>query len=289
MFGRRMSASSRRRASSPHVLPKDLQALRRQQQASRQRTTTAATVVAAVTTGKRKLLIDDDKEKSESSQLGQEGQGDGGAEEADGNDDDDDGKQKKDEESARQQFKNSDNRRMENVEKLKDGDDDDDDGNHRKETKGKSVNEEKLNDRRSVTPKDGDRSSFSFGGRLSRPSLSDVHQCPTNLRMKRRRAVTQSDYKTCALVQTKLKFGDIALSALSAEAALNAERDVGGDSDTLSFSGRNGAMAPRRGAQAHGVGEGPTSLFIFSEKNAVRRYTRFIIEWPYPFNAKMVD
>ncbi|KAL5275646.1 cac family protein [Megaselia abdita] len=29
-------------------------------------------------------------------------------------------------------------------------------------------------------------------------------------------------------------------------------------------------------------GEGPTSLFIFSEENPIRRYTRFVIEWP-PF------
>lgn len=45
---------------------------------------------------------------------------------------------------------------------------------------------------------------------MSRPSLADLYQIPTNVRMKRRRAVTQSDYKTCALVQSKLKFGDIA-------------------------------------------------------------------------------
>lgn len=30
-------------------------------------------------------------------------------------------------------------------------------------------------------------------------------------------------------------------------------------------------------------GKGPTSLFLFSERNIVRRITRFIIEWPYPF------
>lgn len=27
----------------------------------------------------------------------------------------------------------------------------------------------------------------------------------------------------------------------------------------------------------------PSSLFFFGEDNIVRRYTRFIIEWPYPF------
>ncbi|VVC29317.1 Voltage-dependent calcium channel, alpha-1 subunit,Voltage-dependent L-type calcium channel, IQ- [Cinara cedri] len=30
---------------------------------------------------------------------------------------------------------------------------------------------------------------------------------------------------------------------------------------------------------------GPSSLFLFSTDNPVRRYTRFIIEWPYPFES----
>ncbi|NP_001159383.1 cacophony A [Tribolium castaneum] len=30
-------------------------------------------------------------------------------------------------------------------------------------------------------------------------------------------------------------------------------------------------------------GQGPSSLFLFSEENPIRRHTRFIIEWPYPF------
>lgn len=29
--------------------------------------------------------------------------------------------------------------------------------------------------------------------------------------------------------------------------------------------------------------KGPSSLFLLSEDNPLRRYTRFIIEWPYPF------
>ena len=36
-------------------------------------------------------------------------------------------------------------------------------------------------------------------------------------------------------------------------------------------------------AAAAAAGHGPTSLFILTEKNIIRRYTRFIIEWPYPF------
>lgn len=46
------------------------------------------------------------------------------------------------------------------------------------------------------------------------------------------------------------------------------------------------AMAPGRdqgGGAGGGVGtKGPTSLFILSEDNCIRRHTRFIIEWP-PF------
>ncbi|KAK6620729.1 hypothetical protein RUM43_011024 [Polyplax serrata] len=32
----------------------------------------------------------------------------------------------------------------------------------------------------------------------------------------------------------------------------------------------------------------PTSLFFFGEENIVRRYTRFIIEWPYPFMTRFI-
>lgn len=39
-------------------------------------------------------------------------------------------------------------------------------------------------------------------------------------------------------------------------------------------------MAKRKGPQPSGAGKGPTSLFIFSDDNFIRRHTRFIIEWP---------
>ncbi len=42
-------------------------------------------------------------------------------------------------------------------------------------------------------------------------------------------------------------------------------------------------MAKRKGPQPTGAGQGPTSLFIFSDDNFIRRHTRFIIEWPYLF------
>uniref|UniRef100_T1IJS6 EF-hand domain-containing protein n=1 Tax=Strigamia maritima TaxID=126957 RepID=T1IJS6_STRMM len=42
-------------------------------------------------------------------------------------------------------------------------------------------------------------------------------------------------------------------------------------------------MAPRKGKrQEVPAGKGPSSLFILSEDNFLRKYTKFIIEWPYP-------
>ncbi|KAL0121145.1 hypothetical protein PUN28_008671 [Cardiocondyla obscurior] len=119
---------------------------------------------------------------------------------------------------------------------------------------------------------------------------------------RRRRAVTTSDHKSCALIQTRLKLGDIMLAAAQ-EAA---QRDPGyasqygrrsrlaglrtGLGDWTSFGGEVPGlvdMAPGRdqGGGAGGGGEGgkgTTSLFIFSEDNCIRKHTRFIIEWP-PF------
>ncbi|XP_023311464.1 voltage-dependent calcium channel type A subunit alpha-1 [Anoplophora glabripennis] len=42
------------------------------------------------------------------------------------------------------------------------------------------------------------------------------------------------------------------------------------------------------GASAAGQGQGPSSLFLFSEENPIRRYTRFIIEWP-PFEYAVLS
>ncbi|XP_049955063.1 uncharacterized protein LOC126471039 [Schistocerca serialis cubense] len=52
-------------------------------------------------------------------------------------------------------------------------------------------------------------------------------------------------------------------------------------------SGRDCSPAPGHGMSPHPHqpppgAKGPTSLFILSEDNPIRRYTRFIIEWPYP-------
>lgn len=45
-----------------------------------------------------------------------------------------------------------------------------------------------------------------------------------------------------------------------------------------------GAADKMGGANA-AAGHGPSSLFILSDQNIIRRYTRFIIEWPYPFKT----
>ncbi|XP_035783194.1 voltage-dependent calcium channel type A subunit alpha-1-like isoform X18 [Anopheles albimanus] len=99
---------------------------------------------------------------------------------------------------------------------------------------------------------------------------------------RRRRAVTTSDHKSCALIQTRLKLGDIMLAAAQ-EAAL------AGHTSNGSQFGRKGGhyLADRMGGPSSQGGQplpggGPTSLFILSEDNIIRKYTRFIIEWP-PF------
>ncbi|XP_023319162.1 voltage-dependent calcium channel type A subunit alpha-1 isoform X5 [Trichogramma pretiosum] len=112
---------------------------------------------------------------------------------------------------------------------------------------------------------------------------------------RRRTAVTTSDHKSCAVVQTRLKLGDIMLAAQEA-----AQREPGytsqfrrrqraaGLSGLGDWAGTGGevlgGMAPGRDQGGAGDGErkGPSSLFILSEDNCIRRHTRFIIEWP-PF------
>lgn len=51
-------------------------------------------------------------------------------------------------------------------------------------------------------------------------------------------------------------------------------------------AGRDKAMGQHPPGQPEK--RGPSSLFIFSEDNVVRRYTRFIIEWPYPLHTNLI-
>ncbi|CAG9575549.1 unnamed protein product [Danaus chrysippus] len=83
---------------------------------------------------------------------------------------------------------------------------------------------------------------------------------------RRRAALAVSDHKTCALIHTRLKLGDIMLAAAQEAAGAQARA---APADTM-----GGAHQPAT--------PGPSSLFIFSDENPIRRYTKFIIEWP-PF------
>ncbi|XP_045474273.1 voltage-dependent calcium channel type A subunit alpha-1 isoform X10 [Harmonia axyridis] len=94
---------------------------------------------------------------------------------------------------------------------------------------------------------------------------------------RRRRAVTTMDHKTCALIQTRLKLGDIMLAAAQEAAAQQAVAQQTGA----------GAADKMGGANAAG-GQGPSSLFLLSDQNIIRRYTRFIIEWP-PFEYAVLS
>ncbi|XP_062140694.1 LOW QUALITY PROTEIN: voltage-dependent calcium channel type A subunit alpha-1 [Drosophila sulfurigaster albostrigata] len=100
---------------------------------------------------------------------------------------------------------------------------------------------------------------------------------------KLRHSATGRANESFPLVQTRLNLGDIMLEAAQ-EAVL-----AGHQQDSLGGGhlGRKGAhrLADRMGGpkkEENPPGGGPTSLFILTEDNPIRKYTRFIIEWP-PF------
>ncbi|XP_030081785.1 voltage-dependent calcium channel type A subunit alpha-1 isoform X11 [Drosophila hydei] len=100
---------------------------------------------------------------------------------------------------------------------------------------------------------------------------------------KRRRPLTAAGPDNCAPLPARLNLGDIMLEAAQ-EAVL-----AGHQQDSLGGGhlGRKGAhrLADRMGGpkkEENPPGGGPTSLFILTEDNPIRKYTRFIIEWP-PF------
>ncbi|CAO1437735.1 unnamed protein product [Diamesa serratosioi] len=102
---------------------------------------------------------------------------------------------------------------------------------------------------------------------------------PTKASPRRRQGIT-ADHKSCALIQTRLKLGDIMLAAAQ-EAALagqTSNRHLGHHS-AYHLADRMGGPSKQGELPA---GSGPSSLFILSEENPLRRYTKFIIEWP-PF------
>ncbi|XP_077535884.1 calcium voltage-gated channel subunit cacophony isoform X4 [Haemaphysalis longicornis] len=112
-------------------------------------------------------------------------------------------------------------------------------------------------------------------------------ELPAGVTLGRRRAVTTSDHKTCALLHTRLKgirLEDIALSALSAESS--GERGLlrGAPETSGHALGGSGALRTEPGMARRKAldprARGPSSLFLLSEDNLLRRYTKFFIEWP---------
>ncbi|KAL1421244.1 hypothetical protein MTO96_023221 [Rhipicephalus appendiculatus] len=112
-------------------------------------------------------------------------------------------------------------------------------------------------------------------------------ELPAGVTLGRRRAVTTTDHKTCALLHTRLKgirLEDIALSALSAESG--GERGLLRAPESSGALGGHGSgalrtepgMARRKALDPRA--RGPSSLFLLSEDNLLRRYTKFFIEWP---------
>ncbi|XP_064616955.1 voltage-dependent calcium channel type A subunit alpha-1-like [Liolophura sinensis] len=98
----------------------------------------------------------------------------------------------------------------------------------------------------------------------------------------RRRAVDTSDYRTCAILQTRLKtmkhYPEI--STFSSDGC--------GRDDADYTTGADGSLrhVARKAANLSLPGVGPAStrsLFIFSEENFIRKYAKIIIEWGYPF------
>ncbi|XP_076674532.1 calcium voltage-gated channel subunit cacophony isoform X5 [Andrena cerasifolii] len=111
---------------------------------------------------------------------------------------------------------------------------------------------------------------------------------------RRRRAVTTSDHKSCALVHHFMLVAQEAAQRDPGYASQYRRRPrlagLSGLGDWTSFGGEVPGlvdMAPGRdqgggAGGGGGGGKGTTSLFILSEDNCIRKHTRFIIEWP-PF------
>ncbi|XP_022236434.1 uncharacterized protein LOC111083971 [Limulus polyphemus] len=97
---------------------------------------------------------------------------------------------------------------------------------------------------------------------------------PQRMISNRRRA---SNHKSCTFKHSQFEgmtLEEVALRALSAEAAgRNEDGGLTGPRTLVQ------AMAQRKATPAEKT---PTSLFVLKEDNIIRRYTKFVIEWPYP-------
>ncbi|KAL1512605.1 hypothetical protein ABEB36_002168 [Hypothenemus hampei] len=97
---------------------------------------------------------------------------------------------------------------------------------------------------------------------------------------RRRAAVTTSDHKSCALIQTRLKLGDIMLAAAQEAAVLQAAQGATSGKHQQHFAGAGflgGALgsssADAMGGQQAPHPGGSSSLFLLSEENIIRKYT----------------
>lgn len=78
------------------------------------------------------------------------------------------------------------------------------------------------------------------------------------------------------------------IARLAAEEAKKAD-SIGGSVVTLGGASPGGGRKPIGMASltAAPKEKGPTSLYIFSEDNFIRRYAKMIIEWGYPFPSSL--
>ncbi|KAH9423179.1 hypothetical protein DERP_003456 [Dermatophagoides pteronyssinus] len=78
-------------------------------------------------------------------------------------------------------------------------------------------------------------------------------------------------------------YGPEAAAILEAQKMASKRKPPGGQSGGGQLGGVGGSGGGIGGIGGSS-GKGPSSLFIFSDDNFIRRHTRFIIEWPYPFH-----
>ena len=94
----------------------------------------------------------------------------------------------------------------------------------------------------------------------------------------RRRAVDTSDYRTCAILQTRLKnvkhYPEMATFTVGGSG--QDDRDYNGPYDgNIRHVAKRAATLSLPGT----LGSNSRSLFIFSEENFIRKYAKIIIEW----------
>nr|XP_017023069.1 voltage-dependent calcium channel type A subunit alpha-1 isoform X1 [Drosophila kikkawai] len=120
-------------------------------------------------------------------------------------------------------------------------------------------------------------------GVIRRSAHYGTQQASSNRRRRPVMGAGGNGQESFALVQTRPNLGDIMLEAAQEVVLAEHQQDFLGGGHL----GRKGAhrLADRMGGpkkEENPPGGGPTSLFILTEDNPIRKYTRFIIEWP-PF------